>query len=116
MAWLVLGIFYYYHLNGDTRSCNFSCQDPFFKLPPYAEREKKPSENNNFLPLPTAGIKPGPPVQQASALSITSLPLGHTEYPLSEITSKCIGQRKHDVVDIRLKDVAFDARNNSTDL
>ena len=44
-----------------------------FFLPPYAEREN-PSEYCTFL-LPTAGIKPGPPAQQASALSITPSPL-----------------------------------------
>ena len=46
-----------------------------FKLPPYTEREK-PSEYCTLL-LWTAGIKPGPPAQQASALSITPLPLGY---------------------------------------
>ena len=52
----------------------------FCDLPPYAQREKKPSELlQTLMLLPTAGIKPGPPVQQGSVLSITPLPLGpHT--------------------------------------
>ena len=46
-------------------------------LPPYAEREKKPPEYCDcFCILLTAGIKPGMPAQQVSALSITPLPLG----------------------------------------
>ena len=40
------------------------------------EGEKTSQYCNFFLTfLPTAGIKPGPPAQQASALSITPLPL-----------------------------------------
>ena len=44
-----------------------------FILPPYAE---KSSEYCDFLLLPTAGIEPGPPAQQATAPFITQLPLG----------------------------------------
>ena len=44
--------------------------------PPALCREK-PSEYCDFLLLPAAGIEPGPPEQQASALSITPLPLGN---------------------------------------
>ena len=47
-------------------------------LKPYAEREKKllQIKYHTFnLLLTTAGIKPGPPAQQASLLSITPLPL-----------------------------------------
>ena len=47
----------------------------FCVLPPYAEGEKKLPEFLHFLLLPTAGIKLRPPGQQASALSITPLPL-----------------------------------------
>ena len=43
-------------------------------LPPYAKGEKNPL-NFALLLLPTAGIKPVPPEQQSSALSITPLPL-----------------------------------------
>ena len=44
-----------------------------FILPPYAE---KSSEYCDFLLLLTAGIEPGPPAEQATALSISPLPLG----------------------------------------
>ena len=44
-------------------------------LPPYAEREKNHLNIATFL-LPMAGIEPGPPAQQASALFITPLPIG----------------------------------------
>ena len=54
----------------------------FFTLPPNAK--KKTSEYSNFLLLPTAGIKPGSPAQQASVLSITPLPL-----------DRCIGTYRH---------------------
>ena len=62
-------------LNGDTRQRNFSCLAPFFDLPPYAERAKKPSDYCNFLLLPMAGIKPELPLQQKSVPSITPWPL-----------------------------------------
>ena len=58
-------------LHEDARSRNFSCLAPFFKLPPQAERGKE-----NLLLLPTEGIEPRPPAQQASALSITPLLFG----------------------------------------
>ena len=51
-----------------------SCLAPFI-LPLYA---KKPSEYCDLL-MPTAGIEPGPPAQQATALSITPLHLGIKE-------------------------------------
>ena len=54
---------------------NISCLARFFILPPYAE---KPFEFCDLL-MPTAGIEPGPPAQQATALSITPLHLGLTE-------------------------------------
>ena len=63
-------------LNGDARSRNFSCLTPFFNLPLYAQKGEKTSNYSIFLLLPTAGIKPELPAQQASALSITPLPLG----------------------------------------
>ena len=48
----------------------------FGDLPPYVEKENKPSEFlQTFLLMPTVGLKPRPPVQQASALSIAPLPL-----------------------------------------
>ena len=47
-----------------------------FFLPPLAER--KPSKYCTLLLL-TAGIKPGPPGQQANMLSITPLPLGKSK-------------------------------------
>ena len=50
----------------------------FFNIPTYTKREKNTSECCTLL-LTTAGIKPGPPMQQASALSITPLPLGPTQ-------------------------------------
>ena len=49
----------------DARSHNFLCLPPFFNLQPFAEREKT-HLNIQFLLLPMAGIKPGPPAQQAS--------------------------------------------------
>ena len=49
------------------------CVWPHFE-PTTLSREKNPSEK--FLLLPTAGIKPGPPAQQASTLLITPLLLG----------------------------------------
>ena len=49
-----------------------------FNLPPYTEREK-PSEYCTLL-LPTARIEPRTPGQQASALSITLLPLGMAKW------------------------------------
>ena len=63
-------------INGDARSRNFSCLTPFFNLPLYAQKGEKTSEYSIFLLLPTAGIKPELPAQQASALSITPLPFG----------------------------------------
>ena len=53
----------------------FTLTAPFLKRPLYDEREKKPSEYCSLL-LPMAEIKPRLPAQQASALSITPLPLG----------------------------------------
>ena len=78
MAWLVLGIFYYYHLNGDARSRNLLCLAPFFNLPPYAEREKKQLNITIFCLCQRRESNPGPPVQQANALSITPLPPGRS--------------------------------------
>ena len=48
-------------------------------LPHYAER--KPFELSTLL-MPTAGIEPGPLVQQASELCITPLPLGRRKQPI----------------------------------
>ena len=71
MAWLLLLLFL---LHEDARSRNFLESGSILFLPPYAEREKNPSEYCDFLLLPTARIEPGPPSQQASALSITPWP------------------------------------------
>ena len=68
MAWLVLLFLLY----GDARSCNYLVPGSVFILPPYAE---KPSEYCDLL-MPMAGIEPGPPAQQATALSISPLHLG----------------------------------------
>ena len=60
--------------HGDTRSRNFFMPGSIFStyhLPP----EKNHLNIAIYLLLPTAGIEPGPPAQQASALSITPLPL-----------------------------------------
>ena len=60
-------------LYGEARSRKYLVPGSvFFILPPYAE---KPSEYCD-LPMPTAGIEPGPPAQQATALSITPLHIG----------------------------------------
>ena len=41
-------------------------------------RGRKKHLNIATLLMPTAGLEPGPPAQQASALSIAPLPLGYT--------------------------------------
>ena len=48
----------------------------FFPTTLYQEGEKPSEYCKQTLLLPTAGIEPGPPAQQASVLSITPLPLG----------------------------------------
>ena len=54
---------------------NANCTWPnFSNLAPYAKREKTVIIMH-FLPLPTAGIEPKPPAEQACALSITQKPL-----------------------------------------
>ena len=60
---------------GDAKSRKFSgIWLHFFNLQP--DPEKKTSEYCNYLLLPTAGIKPGPPAQQASELFFTPILLG----------------------------------------
>ena len=85
MAWVVL-LLLYFLLHWDARSRNILMSGSIFILPPYAEREKKPSEYGNFLHVPTGGIEPGPPAQQANGLSITPLPLGWPFLDISVIS------------------------------
>ena len=49
----------------------------FFPTTLYPEEEKPSEYCKQTLLLPTAGIEPGPPAQQASVLFITPLPLGY---------------------------------------
>ena len=72
MAWLE-----FFYCMEMLESRNIWIIAPFFSLLPYAEWEKNTIWIFQFLILPMTGIEPGPPVQQASALSITPLPLGH---------------------------------------
>ena len=58
----------------DTRSHNFVSGSISFNLTTLYQEGEKTSECCTFALL-MAGIKPGPPVQQASAQSITPLPL-----------------------------------------
>ena len=75
MAWLVLLLF---SQHGDARSRNFLVSGYIFGQPTTLclEGEKNHLNIATVLLLLTAGIRPGPPAQQASALSITPLPLG----------------------------------------
>ena len=62
------GLYYYFMRIGDASSSKFNVPGSIFNLPPYDERK---NHLNSFLLLPTEGIEPGPPAQQASMLSIT---------------------------------------------
>ena len=67
---------------------NLSCLAPFsnYHLMP---REK--NHLNCFLILPTVGIEPRLPVQQASTLSITPLPLGYQIIPKEKFVFLIVG-------------------------
>ena len=70
MAWLV----FFIYISGRTRSCNFIVSGSF-QLP-YTRAPFHLNKSFHRCIAGTAGIKPGPPGQQASVLSITPLPFG----------------------------------------
>ena len=74
MAWLVI-LLLLLLLHRDARSLNW-CLAPFLSYHLIPRGRKTIRILQQTLLLPTAGIEPGPPTQQASALSITPLPLG----------------------------------------
>ena len=74
MAWLVILLLYFYM---ETHFI-LTFTAPFLDLPSNTKREKRLSEYCTMLLL-MAGIEPRAPLQQASVLSITPLPLGTRE-------------------------------------
>ena len=74
IVWLVLVFLLH---NGDARSRRLLCPAEYLLSTTLCMKEKKASEFlHTFLLLCELGIKPGPPAQQASALSIVPLTLG----------------------------------------
>ena len=67
MAWLVL---FFLHARSSKRNLSIA-PDSIFPTTLNPKRESHPAIDN----LSTKGIEPGPPVQQATALSITPMPL-----------------------------------------
>ena len=64
-------------LHGVARSRNFLMSGSSFYPTTLCREGEKPSEYGDFLRMLMTGIEPGPPAQQADALSITPLPLGN---------------------------------------
>ena len=64
-------------LCGGIRTRNYLCLAPIFQPTTLCQEGEKNNWILQFLLLRMAGIKPGPPAQRASTLSITQLPLSH---------------------------------------